>query len=822
MSVTRSMLVPVAAFLIPLSTSAQTWQAAGTLPTGGAPRLYAAGVNANGVLYAVGGAPWVNGADGDGTVHRLVGGTWLEVAPLDGAGSVVSGAAGFDTLGRMVVYGGFLLNGDGAGPDKVYDPEQGLQGDIAARPAPAAAIGYFAWAQDDQGRLYGFGGGPGAGGPNAAYCDRYDAIGDSWTILAPLPTAAADACATYDGAGHMLVIGGINQAGAARLANVAQYDIATNTWSDTAVPDLPVALSGARAVLGADGRIYVMGGEVGPLGAGTTVATVYKLEPATLTWTLAAPMATPRRWFAAVLGSDDHIYAIGGDNDSGGTDQAEKLFTPRCPSFTAQPQPLVTWAGSVAGFGVSISGAAPFAYQWRKDGVDLLDGPTGTGSTISGATAPALKILRPGAADVGSYVVEVSNACGAVTSAAADLTLRTPPTLPAQWEVFDIHPAWAANGSQANGISQGRIGGAANTPTVLPDGRTFNLDHPVVWDATSFAYTDITPGGSVGGGIYDVEGDLLAGWFWHTWQCWGGGQYWTCAWQSAAFWTAPALTFAEALHNSGPEFDYVYGTDGVRLVGTLAYEYQDGFYDYQAQLWTADNHVTNLHFAGATDSSAVAIDGVHQYGWYLGGPSPSHAVMWTGSAASHVDLHPPGYSGSLISGAGDDQAVGTAGTHAGLWAAGGAAFVDLHPPAATSSAAVAAHQGVQAGSAGGAAALWTGAPETYFNLGAFVPPGFLSSTATDFEVGADGSFTVVGYGYNGATQRNEALVWRSQAPIPCAGDITGDLVIDLADLAVMQAQFGSTPPGASDLDGDGDVDLSDVMILVSGLGTNCR
>ena len=96
---------------------------------------------------------------------------------------------------------------------------------------------------------------------NTGYSDRYDALSDQWTVLAPMPTPAADACAAYDGNGHMLVIGGVDQAGGTRLANVAQYDITAGTWSDTAVPDFPTAVSGARAVLGADGRVYVIGGE---------------------------------------------------------------------------------------------------------------------------------------------------------------------------------------------------------------------------------------------------------------------------------------------------------------------------------------------------------------------------------------------------------------------------------------------------------------------------------------------------------------------------------------------------------------------------------
>ncbi len=820
----RTSIMAFAAWLTAsASTLAQTWEPGPALPTAGAPRQYAAGINRNGTLYALGGTPWTNGVDGDGVVHQLAGGTWMEIAPLDGMGPVVGGAAGVDALGRVVLYGGFILGDDGPGDDKAYDPVEGPNVSIAARNAPGSAIGHFAWAVDGEGRLYGFGGGPGGGGPNSGYCDRYDGNADAWTVLAPMPTRVADACAVYDGNGHMLVFGGINQAGNARVANVAQYDIASNTWTDTAVPDMPAALSGARAVLGADGRVYVFGGESGPIGAGTTQSAVYKLDLGSNVWTPVASMSTPRKWFACALGSDDYIYAVGGDNDAGGTNTVEKLFTPRCPTIAAGPDPLAAWRGTIASFAVTVTGAPPFTYRWRKDGVELSDGPTGNGSVVSGATSATLAVIDPDESDIGAYDVVITNACGTVVSGSADLSIRVPPVIPTDWEVFNIHPAWAENSSYARGVSNRRIGGSANTPTILPDGRTFSLDHPIVWDAETLSHADVTPPDSVGGSIYDVEGDLLVGWFWHTWDCWGGSQWWTCAWQSGGYWAAPALSFQEAVHSSGAEYDFLNATDGQRMVGTLVYEWSEGNYEAQGHYWPTPNQVVTLHFAGASDSYVSAVDGARQFGSYYASGS-THAVMWTGSAASHVDLHPAGYASSSISGAGDGQAVGVAGSHAGLWVNSAAAFIDLNPPGVTSSGAVAAHQGMQAGSTPDGAALWTGAPESWFNLGAFLPPGFTASVAEDFEIDADGTVTVVGYGFNAQTARYEALMWRAVAAPDCPGDLDGDADVDLADLSALLTHFG-TAAGATaedgDLDGDGDVDLADLSELLSAYGSSC-
>ncbi|MCB9850845.1 MAG: hypothetical protein H6817_09090 [Phycisphaerales bacterium] len=805
---------------------AQTWQYTDPLPIGGAPRQYAAGVNDGGILYAIGGTPWQNGGDQDGNSHEYSGGTWTAIAPLDGAGPIVSEAAGIDALGRIVVYGGFILGDDGPGPDRVYDPIDGISTAIASRSAPDAAIGYFAWASDDMSRLYGFGGGPGEGGLNSGHCDRYDALTDTWTTLAPLPTPVADACGAYDGNGHMLVIGGINQSGTARVANVARYDIAGNTWSDTAVPDLPVPISGARAVLGADGRVYVVGGESGPLGAGATQTTVYKLEPASNTWVAGPSLNTPRKWFACILGSDDLIYAIGGDNDAGGTDTVETLFTPRCAEITG-PFDQHAYAGSVAGFSVSVNGAAPFTYQWRRDGVPLNDGPTVWGSELSGTDTATMKITAPAFDDAGFYDVVVTNDCGAVASTPAELMLQTPAIAPRWWSATNIHPGWADGASYAYGISQGQIGGAANITTTLPDGRVMSLSHPIAWNSDTLAPADITPPGSVGGGIYDVEGNLMVGWFWHTYSCQGGGQWWTCAWQSGCYWWADSHAYTE-VHISGAEYDSATATDGQRIVTNAAHEYSLGLYHSYPYLWTPPHSVTYLNPGALVERCSIsAIDGDKQYGTLvpIGATTTTHAAMWTGTATSVTDLHPLGFATSSIVGAGDGQAVGHVGSgtasHAALWAGGSATAVELHRPEWGSSDAYATHSGVQVGVVDNHAALWIGSPDSYIDLSAFLPAGFSSSSAQDVEVDSNGAITVVGYGYNPSLGKTQAFLWRSAGlpgDIDNDGDVDSDDLLRFVDCLDGPDVTPACPPddaARADLDSDGDVDCRDFAGLQS-------
>ena len=57
----------------------------------------------------------------------------------------------------------------------------------------------------------------------------------------------------------------------------------------------------------------------------------------------------------------------------------------------------------------------------------------------------------------------------------------------------------------------------------------------------------------------------------------------------------------------------------------------------------------------------------------------------------------------------------------------------------------------------------------------------------------------------------------------CPGDLNGDGVINLEDLATLLANYGATgaAPEDGDLDGDGDVDLSDLSALLAVYGTTC-
>jgi hypothetical protein len=100
---------------------------------------------------------------------------------------------------------------------------------------------------------------------------------------------------------------------------------------------------------------------------------------------------------------------------------AATLTVNTAPSISSPPATQAICVGSTASFSVTATGTA-LTYQWRKDGSD-----------ISGATSATFTINAVATGDAGSYDVVLSGTCSpAATSAAATLTVNTPPTVTSQ------------------------------------------------------------------------------------------------------------------------------------------------------------------------------------------------------------------------------------------------------------------------------------------------------------------------------------------------------------------------------------------------------
>jgi uncharacterized repeat protein (TIGR01451 family) len=83
------------------------------------------------------------------------------------------------------------------------------------------------------------------------------------------------------------------------------------------------------------------------------------------------------------------------------------------PAIVSNPNSVVACPGSSVTFSVAAGGASGLSFQWRKNGTEL-NGATSSTYTI-GSVAPS---------DAGFYDVQVSTACGTVTSGAAILSMN--------------------------------------------------------------------------------------------------------------------------------------------------------------------------------------------------------------------------------------------------------------------------------------------------------------------------------------------------------------------------------------------------------------
>ena len=392
--------VAALAFTFAPNVRAQTWEYTLSLP---APHQKSIGLTAtNGTLLSLGGLPLEGNFD---LVYALAPGAsvWEKMHRLtnDAAGL----GAGIDALGRIIVFGGLpvgslvpLTNG------YVYETALAGAGAVAAIAPKNFAVSDFALAADDQRRIYAIGGRGGIGLPGADSrgVERYDALTDTWTVLAPLPSPRREATAVYDGLGHVLVFGGINTTDSTVTTTVFSYDIAGDTWSQLA--DVPLEftgpVNGGAAVLGADGLVYLVG-------TGRSV-----FDPRLQVWFSAPQQLIVRGSPGATRGSDGFIYVMGGANNTvhgGLLDTVERLDTvsPALPAITST---AVTTAsvGSAYGYQIIASGNP-------RPGYSLVSGPAGMSVNASNGVVS----WTPSLAQSGkqSVTVRATNSAGVADQA---------------------------------------------------------------------------------------------------------------------------------------------------------------------------------------------------------------------------------------------------------------------------------------------------------------------------------------------------------------------------------------------------------------------
>jgi len=118
-------------------------------------------------------------------------------------------------------------------------------------------------------------------------------------------------------------------------------------------------------------------------------------------------------------------YSVIVTNSSGSlTSSVATLTVVSPPSFITQPTNQSVTAGSNVIFSAVVSGTTLLSYQWRTNGINLVDG-----GNISGSTSNVLNLSAVTITNAGAYTLVVTNAYGSATSSVATLTVMQPPTI---------------------------------------------------------------------------------------------------------------------------------------------------------------------------------------------------------------------------------------------------------------------------------------------------------------------------------------------------------------------------------------------------------
>jgi N-acetylneuraminic acid mutarotase len=196
--------------------------------------------------------------------------------------------------------------------------------------------------------------------------------------------------------GKVYVGGGLLANGQA-TNRVDVYDPATNTWA-VSVP-FPAPLHHTCLVT-TDGRLYLVGGYRAD---GTATAKVWSRAPGEAAWRAEAPMPTPRGAFVCVADAAGRIHAIGGASrfePLGHLIDVHEVFDPASKTWTSaapMPAPRDHAAGALVGNTIVVAGGRNLSLTENKSRVDLYDVSTGTWTR-----GPDLRVARGGIAAVSS------------------------------------------------------------------------------------------------------------------------------------------------------------------------------------------------------------------------------------------------------------------------------------------------------------------------------------------------------------------------------------------------------------------------------------
>lgn len=275
------------------------WQSRADLSVG--PRQEVGVAALGGEIYVVGGFDDRGNIVRDVLVYAPESDDWREAAPLPFPLHHANLAAADD---KLVVAGSLIgPSFDANGRVLLYDPAADEWSEGLPMPTGSERGGAAVTVLDDH--VYVIGGL--RAGSAVREVSRYDVKAHAWESLPSLPEPRDHVVAgVIDGL--IYVAGGRERSIASHRPTLFIYDPATKTWSEGA--PLPTSRAGAAAAV-SDGRLYVFGGEGYADDESGVFPHTEAYDPARDSWTLLAPMRTPRHGLGAAT-IDGVIYLPGG------------------------------------------------------------------------------------------------------------------------------------------------------------------------------------------------------------------------------------------------------------------------------------------------------------------------------------------------------------------------------------------------------------------------------------------------------------------------------------------------------------------------------
>jgi glucose/arabinose dehydrogenase/N-acetylneuraminic acid mutarotase len=155
----------------------------------------------------------------------------------------------------------------------------------------------------------------------------FPAPAGDWAGRQPLPEALLDPGGTALDDRFYLVAG---KTASSHVSGLYIYNPVTNSWSTG--PDLPGPAVENPAVVGMDGKLYVIGGSTAPFSGSVSNAAVF--DPVAASWTSLPPMTTGRGGPTAQV-LDGKIHVVGGLASDGASLASVEVYDPVTNSWSA-------------------------------------------------------------------------------------------------------------------------------------------------------------------------------------------------------------------------------------------------------------------------------------------------------------------------------------------------------------------------------------------------------------------------------------------------------------------------------------------------------